>query len=94
MTEKNILGPEELFNKFYPAKLGASFKLLGYCSQIVQGTNYALEIEETLSTNPPVKSTKYHYFHVDLDGNIIDQGTKDHGPTATDIPGGWHCQKI
>ena len=86
--------PQELFDKFYPARLGASFKLLGYCSQVVNGVNYSLEIEETLTTNPPKKSVIYHYFYVDSNGKIEDKGVKDHPPQSTENIGGWHCEKV
>lgn len=85
-SEEIIIQPEEVIiyniNNHLPQPLGYHYEILSYYKQIVNGTNYAVEISGTVVYPNAKPSIKWLYFYVN--NNLILDPTsiriEDHPP--------------
>ena len=61
---------QELFDKLFGSITGIKYELLGYYEQIVEGVNYSLSLQTTISYPDAKPHQTWLYFHVGLDDKI------------------------
>lgn len=70
----------KIFEQSVGKLIGVNYTLIAYYEQIVNGTNYCLEVEGTVVAPDAKPKTTWAYLHVSSTGEISSLEFKDHPP--------------
>lgn len=70
----------KIFEESVGKLIGVNYTLIAYYEQIVNGTNYCLEVEGTVVAPDAKPKTTWAYLHVSSTGEISSLEFKDHPP--------------